>query len=194
GIADLSAFWDFDFSRHSAEGYRGWLRTRYGGLAALNAQWGSRFETWDAVAPVTTTEAMKRTDGNWSAWGDFKEWMDAEVARALSLGTQAVHAADPSALAAIEGAQIPGWGGYDYARLSGAVDAIELYDGGGNVEILRSLNPKLVMLTTSAEPGAQEAHQIWRTLLRGGRGIVFWDPRGDIAFERGQAVAPVLKE
>src|SRR5262249_28142806 len=84
GIADLSAFWDFDLSRHSAEGYRGWLRTRYGGLAALNAQWGSRFETWDAVAPVTTTEAMKRTDGNWSAWGDFKEWMDAEFARALS--------------------------------------------------------------------------------------------------------------
>jgi hypothetical protein len=51
-----------------------------------------------------------------------------------------------------------------------------------------------VLLTTSADPGAQEAHQIWRTLLRGGRGVVFWDPRNDIAFERGQAVAPVLRE
>ncbi|HKF71296.1 MAG TPA: alpha-amylase family protein, partial [Stellaceae bacterium] len=194
GIADLSAFWDFDFSPPSLAGFRRWLEARYGSLAALNSQWASKFAAWDAVVPPTTSEAMKRTDGNFSAWADFKEWMDADFARAIALGTQAVHAADPAALAAIEGAQIPGWGGYDYSRLAAAVDAIELYDGGGNVEILRSLNPKLVMLTTSAEPGAQEAHQIWRTLLRGGRGIVFWDPRGDIAFERGQAVAPVLKE
>jgi len=103
--------------------------------------------------------------------------MDAEFARALSLGTQAVHAADPAALAAIEGGQIPGWGGYDYARLAGAVDLIELYDGGGNVEILRSLQPGMVLLTTSHERGAAEAHFLWRTLLRGGRGVIFWDPR-----------------
>lgn len=194
GIADLSAFWDFDFSPPSLAGFRRWLETRYGSLAALDAQWGSKHAAWDAVVPMTTAEAMKRADGNWSAWGDFKEFMDDEFARTLSLGTQAVHAADPAALAAIEGGQIPGWGGYDYSRLSRAVDAIELYDGGGNVEILRSLNPKLVLLTTSADPGPQEAHQLWRTLLRGGRGVVFWDPRGDIAFERGQAVAPVLAE
>ena len=194
GIADLSAFWDFDFSPPSLAAFRRWLEGRYGTLAALNSQWASKHAAWDAVVPMTTAEAIKRQDGNWSAWGDFKEFMDDEFARALSLGTQAVHAADPAAVAAIEGGQIPGWGGYDYSRLASAVDAIELYDGGGNVEILRSLNPKLALLTTSADPGAQEAHQIWRTLLRGGRGVVFWDPRNDIAFERGQAVAPVLRE
>ena len=194
GIADLSAFWDFDLSRHSVEGFRRWLGQRYAGLAALNAQWGSRFADWDAVVPTTTAEAMKRSDGNFSAWADFKEWMDAEFARALSLGTQAVHAADPAALAAIEGGQIPGWGGYDYARLAGAVDLIELYDGGGNVEILRSLQPGMVLLTTSHERGAAEAHFLWRTLLRGGRGVIFWDPKEEIAAERGRAAAPVLRE
>ncbi len=200
GIADLSAFWDFDFSRHSLEGLRRWLKERYPELAALNAQWGSRFADWESVVPMTTAEAMKRADGNYSAWADFKEWMDAEFARALALGTQAVHAADPDAYAAIEGAQIPGWGGYDYSRLAGAVDLMELYDGGGNFEIARSLNPRLLLLTTSAARGAQEAHQIWRALLRGSRGVIFWDPKYQIAGadgrpgERGRGVLPHLRE
>jgi glycosyl hydrolase family 42 (putative beta-galactosidase) len=199
GIADLSAFWDFDFSPHSLAGMREWLKQRYGGLAALNEQWGSRFSSWDSVVPMTTAEAMKRRDGNYSAWADFKEWMDEAFARALALGTQAVHAADPRAYAAIAGAQVPGWGGYDYSRLATAVDLIEPYDDGGNVEILRSLNPGLVQLRTSyAGPG--EVHAIWRGLLRGSRGVIFWDPKYQIVGEdgrvgeRGRELAPVLKE
>src|SRR5690349_12089254 len=35
GIADLSAFWDFDFSAHSLAGMRLWLKGRYRSLAAL---------------------------------------------------------------------------------------------------------------------------------------------------------------
>jgi glycosyl hydrolase family 42 (putative beta-galactosidase) len=200
GIADLSAFWDFDFSPHSLAGMRLWLKGRYRDLDALNAQWGSRFPAWDAVTPMTTAEAMKRADGNWSAWADFKDWMDEEFARALKLGADAIHAADPRALAAIAGAQVPGWGGYDYSRLAGVVDVMELNDGGGNVEIARALNPKLVLLTTSHDRGAREALQLWRTLLRGGRGIVFWDPKGEIVGgdgrpgERGRAVSPYLRE
>jgi len=200
GIADLSAFWDFDFSRHSLEGMRRWLKDRYGDLAALNAQWGSQFTHWDGVMPMTTAEAMKRSDGNYSAWADFKEWMDAEFARAIALGTQAVHDADPDAYAGIEGAQVPGWGGYDYSRLASAVDLMEPYDGGGNFEIARALNPKLVLLTTSPHTGEKEAHHLWRQLLRGARGVIFWDPKSQIAGEdgrigeRGRSVAPHLKE
>lgn len=200
GIAGLSAFWDFDFSPHSLAAMRLWLKGRYRSLAALNGQWGSSFAGWDAVTPMTTAEAMKRTDGNYSAWADFKEWMDFEFARSIARGSQAIHAADPGARSAIEGAQIPGWGGYDYTRLATAVDVMEIYDGGGNVEIVRSLNPKLVMLKTSFASGAQEAHEIWRSLLRGARGVIFWDPKGEIVGEdgraggRGRDVAPQLRE
>jgi hypothetical protein len=151
--------------------------------------------------PATTAEAMARSDGNWSAWSDFKEWMDVEFALAVELGTRAIHAADPDAYSAIEGAQIPGWGGYDYTHLATAVDVLEPYDGGGNVEIARGLNPGLVLLTTVAGGGsAEEAHHIWRQLLRGGRGVIFWDPKGEVVGEdgrpgvRGRAVAPVLRE
>ncbi len=43
GIADLSAFWDFDLSEQSLAAMRDWLKQRYGSLTALNQQWGSEF-------------------------------------------------------------------------------------------------------------------------------------------------------
>ena len=141
GIADLSAFWDFDFSEASLTAMRDWLKERYGSLTKLNQEWGSEFDTWEQVKPMTTREALQRRDQNFSAWADFKEWMDVVFARAIGAGTEAIHQADPHAVAAIEGAQIPGWGGYDYSRLATSVDAMELYDLGDNIEIVRSFQP-----------------------------------------------------
>ena len=111
--------------------------------------------------------------------------MDVAFARALKSGTDAVHAADPEAVSAIEGAQIPGWGGYDYSRLAVSVDAMELYDYGENVAMARSFNPELVMLTTSFNRGPAEAHRVWRELLRGTRGLVLWDEKHEFAAEDG---------
>jgi len=200
GIADLSIFWDFDFSSSSLHGFREWLKGEYGTLAALNAEWGSHFTGWSEVMPMTTREAMTRSDDNFAAWADFKEWMDVAFARALQLGRDAVHAADPHALAALEGGQIPGWGGYDYSRLAHAVDVMELYDGGDNLEIVRSLNPRMVILTTSSGSGPQEAHRVWRELLRGSRGTILWDPNSQLVAEngdvgpRGREAASYLRE
>ena len=200
GIADLTAAWDFDFSPASLAGFRQWLRGQYRTLAALDRQWGARFGDWDAVMPMTTAQALARTDGNFSAWADFKAWMDIAFAGALQAGSDAVHAADPAALAAIEGGQIPGTGGYDYALLAPAVDAIELSDEGDNMEIARSLKPGLVMLNTSTEAGPGEWRTTWRELLRGSRGVVLWDDKNSFANEdgaleaRGHAAAPLFRE
>jgi hypothetical protein len=176
GIADLSAAWDFDFSAASLSGMRHWLKRQYGSLAALNREWGTRFVRWQEVIPPTTTETMTRTDGNYAAWSDFKSWMDVAYARAIAAGTQAVHAGAPWARAAIEGAQIPGWGGYDYTRLAPAVDVMELYDTGQNLDLAQAFNPKLIPLMTVnwGRPGA--LHRSWREILRGVRGMVVWDP------------------
>jgi hypothetical protein len=200
GIADLTAFWDFDLSPASVVAMRMWLRQQYGPLAALNAEWGTRFATWNAVTPPTTRQAMRRTDGNFAAWSDFKAWMDVAFADALRQGTDAVHRADPSALAGIEGAQMPGWGGYDYGRLASAVDVMESYDMGDAMVIALSFNPHLVMLTTSFGAERADLHAIWREFLRGSRGLVLWDedngvvlPDGTLA-PRGQAYAPVFAE
>src|SRR5207249_1534234 len=128
GIADLAAFWDFDFSESSLNGMRDWLHERYENLSALNQEWGLDFDRWQDVMPMTTREALQRSDGNFAAWADFKEWLDVAFARAIEIGTAAVHDADPEAITVIEGAQIPGWGGYDYSRLATIVDAMEIYD------------------------------------------------------------------
>nr|WP_242481731.1 beta-galactosidase [Paracraurococcus ruber] len=185
GIADLSAAWDFDLSPHALAGFRDWLRGEYPSLDALNAQWGSAFATWEAVLPETTDAALARTDGNHSAWSDFKAWMDIVFARALRAGRDAVHGVDPALLAGIGGGQRPGWGGWDYGLLSQAVDVLETYDFDGNAAIARGLNPGLVLLSTSFLQTPAEWHRLWRQALLGMRGTIVWDGEKDIVAADG---------
>ena len=86
---------------------------------------------------------MRRTDGNFAAWADFKAWMDVAFADAAA-PRHRCGASPPTRTPsrAIEGAQMPGWGGYDYTQLAHAVDVMEIYDTGENLPILRSLNPR----------------------------------------------------
>lgn len=199
GIADLAAFWDFDLSAPSLAGFRGWLPTQYRDIAALNREWGSHFSAWDEVVPMMTSAALRQGDDNFAAWADFKQWMDVAFARAVRAGTAAVHAADPAALAGLEGTQPPGWGGYDYTQLAAAVDVMECSGGEDAIAIARAFNPGLVVLTTSFDQGPGAARAIWRALLLGGRGLVVWD-EGDVVAPdgtpgpRGRFLAPLLRE
>jgi hypothetical protein len=195
GIGDLAAAWDADIAPTSLTAMRQWLRTQYPDLAALNRQWGTSFASWDAVEPELTDAAMRRTDDNYSAWADFKAWMDVAFARAVRSGTDAVHQADPTALAALEGGQVPGWGGYDYSLLAPAVDVMEIYDVGNSVELARAFNPALISLRTVFATGPRETHAAWQHLLLGGRGMIVWDEGDDVvhpdgtATPRGQEIA-----
>jgi len=194
GIADLAAFWDFDFSDESLVPMRRWLATQYSSLAALNREWGSSFAAWDQVTPPTTHEAMQRKDDNFSAWADFKEWMDISFADALKMGTDAIHEVDRDAYVSIGGGQMPGWGGYDYSRLTQSLTAIEPYDIGNNVEIIRSLNPDMPMLTTGFANGNWEKHRVWRELLHGNRGLILWDEKQEYAGARGAEASKYYNE
>src|SRR5262249_49236645 len=146
--------------------------------------WGTTFAQWDEVVPDSTAEAMGRRDDNFSSWSDFKEWMDEAFARAVRAGTEAVHAADPTALAAIAGGQPPGWG-FDYSRLVRAVDAMEIYDLGASIELARSLEPRLTVLLTSFSETPQGMHTAWRALLRGIRGMIVWDEDNGLVTAEG---------
>lgn len=200
GIADLAAFWDFDFSDQSLSEMRAWLKERYGTLAALNRQWGTSFETWDVVTPESTREAMKHTDDNFSSWADQKEWMDVSYARALKIGVDAIRSVDTDAYVAIAGGQMPGWGGYDYYRLSQVLRAIEPYDIGNNIEMIRSFNPGIAIVTTAFARGLWEKHRIWYELLHGARGNLIWDEKFECVSKdgsvgpRGSEVKPYYKE
>ena len=185
GIAETGWAWDFDISPPALADFRRWLQAHYASLAALNAQWGSDFAAWDAVMPMLTDAAIVRADGNFSGWGDFKQWSDDAFATALRTGTEALHAADPQAISAIEGAQIPGWGGYDFARLAHAVDLMEIYEYGHNIEIARAINPKLIVITTSFDASPEEHHRLWHEVLLGARGHVIWDGENNFASPEG---------
>jgi len=200
GIADLSAYWDFDFSDHSLAEMRRWLKERYGTLGALNRQWGKFFADWNLVVPETTDEAMKRTDGNFSSWADHKEWMDVSFARSLRMGVEAIQSVDPAAFVGIAGAQMPGWGGYDYWKLTRSVNFFEPYNIGNNIEIIRSLSPKTPLVTTAFARGPWEKHRVWYELLHGGDGLIIWDDGyeylgkdGSVA-PRGAETAPYFRE
>lgn len=187
GIADLAAYWDFDFSDHSLAGMRDYLRQRYGTLAALNQEWGTSFTEWDSVMPLTTDQALKQPGENFAAWADFKDWMDEAYARALKMGNDAVRSVDPDAYVGIGGGQMPGWGGYDYYRISRALTAIEPYNIGNNVEILRSVNPSLAVVSVAFARGPWEKHRVWYELLHGNRGLLIWDDKNGFVTKSGEA-------
>jgi hypothetical protein len=175
GIASLGSGWDFDFSDQSIVPMRRWLRSQYSTLTDLNKEWDTDFTDWDHVTPLSTNEAMQRQGENFAPWADFKEWMDISFADALKMGVDAVHEIDPHALAGIVGAQKPGWGGYDYSRLTRSVGVMEPYDIGGSVKLAHSLNPDIPLLSTSFASGDWEKHRVWFELLQGERGIILWD-------------------
>lgn len=185
GIADLAAAWDFDLSPASLAAMRDWLRGQYGTLAALNSEWGTGFASWDAVLPLTTDAALAVQDGNFAAWADFKAWMDVAFARAVRAGADAMHAADPLARAGLEGAQDPGWGGYDYTLLADTVDVMEVTGDAPTQALAETFNPSLVTLSTAAGASPAVLHGLWRAALAGSRGVVVWDPDARIAAADG---------
>jgi hypothetical protein len=175
GISVQSTQWDFDMSDMSLVPMRRWLKKQYGSLGNLNAEWGTNFTDWNLVMPETTTQAMTRPGDNFAPWADFKEWMDISFARSLKMGADAIHSVDPHAYVEIGGAQMPGWGGYDYARLTKVLTAMEPYDIGRSIDVAHSLNPKIVLLTTSFRGGPWEEQRVWHELLHGNRGLIIWD-------------------
>jgi hypothetical protein len=51
---------DYDFGPVALKHFRDWLSTQYTNLAALNAEWETKFATWDEVKPFTTDQIKNR--------------------------------------------------------------------------------------------------------------------------------------
>ena len=67
---------DYDFSPIALAKFREWLQSQYPDLAALNAQWETKFASWEEVRPFTTDqikhrlasgEALPRGKPDWQA-------------------------------------------------------------------------------------------------------------------------------
>src|SRR5665213_2117395 len=115
--------------------------------------------------------------------------MDISYASALKMGADAIREGDPHAYVAVGGGQMPGWGGYDYARITKALTAIEPYDIGRSVDIVHSLNPKMVILSTGFASGPWEKHRVWYELLHGNDGLIIWSENQNYLQKDGQPSA-----
>ena len=96
------------------------------------------------TAVLSTRDAVLRPAQNFLASADFKQSTVAAFTRAVDGGPKAVDAADPEASSVAKAAKSPAGDGYRYSRLTGSVEAIELYDLADNIEIVRSFNPGLI--------------------------------------------------
>src|SRR5437773_1275470 len=183
------------------------LETKLGPLAAANARWGKRggwrtsqaptkFANWSEVAAFmkrfyAEVAEIRSTEGwNMAAWCDFRNFMDATFAAAVQRARAMCKAEDPEALCATEGGQAPAaFGWYNYQRVVRSVDVIEPYNTANNVELVRSLNPKVAILGTHAfsfTPGKpltdpdrveqkRKVREIWWQLSHGSRALIIWD-------------------
>ena len=72
---------DYDFNPLALAGFRDWLKTQYAGLDALNAEWETRFDSWDEVRPFTTDEIKHRMGSGEVAPRGRPDWQQVQALR-----------------------------------------------------------------------------------------------------------------
>jgi hypothetical protein len=185
------------------------LEKLVGPLDQANARWGGlagwsapnepiKFANWGQVIAFVNRYykelgEMTSTRGwNVSAWCTFRNFMDGTFADCVKRAGDICKKEDPHGLIAVEGAQIPSaYGWYNYENVVRSVDVIEIANAGNNIEIARSLDPSIILLTTHDSGGSpdrlqtaeqhlkkeQTEHLVWWDLFHNHRGTVIWDNR-----------------
>ena len=183
------------------------LGERLGSIEKANERWGTHttwvaeqhstaFKSWAEVAGFLNRfyqelSQVRSTSGwNVSPWCDFRNFMDETFADAVGRARAICKAEDPHARCATEGGQVPfAFGWYNYENVVKHIDVIEPYNGGNNVEVIRSLNRDVIMISTHGfqhKPGAPLTEEerlyqnrapqpIWWGLFHGHRGSIIWD-------------------
>jgi hypothetical protein len=188
------------------------FNVRCGNRAGWNAPHDpTKFKSWSEVKAFFIRfdkelgEVKSIKGWNISPWSDFRNFMDSTYADAVLRAAAVCKAEDPHAICATEGGQAPfAFGWYNYEQVVRAVDAIEAYNIGNNVEVIRSLKPETIMLSTvgynhklgtpmTAEDRLrqrQEVRPVWWALFHSHQGTIIWDAQEEggtfVDLETGQ--------
>ena len=178
---------DFCFCPHCLEGFRAWLKTRYGSLDRLNDRWRTAFKQWEEVVPLTADEIKNRERlmplKRWvlEPWADHRSFMDQVLADTLAMLRSEARRLDVAVPVGFLGGQAPApYGGYDWGRLLESVDWVEAYDQGGAMEVIRGLGPDVLRVRTYFRAGKGEGlnrHRLWKYFAHGDRGAILWSDR-----------------
>ncbi|MHC4915825.1 MAG: beta-galactosidase, partial [Planctomycetota bacterium] len=175
---------DVCFCEHCMKRMRSWLKERYADLAALNAEWGTEFASWNDVEPLSTQEAFERRESgdlNFSPWADHREFMDDSFARATREYSAEIKKHDPGALCGLEGTQCP-WvfGGWDFARVVPELDWAEPYAWACSPDLYRSLKSsrEMKMIKCTGLGGDRTTREVllWQYVFQAGgyAGSIGW--------------------
>jgi hypothetical protein len=209
GITDQCKAFDFCFCPWCMDKFRRQLEQRYQTLSHLNAEWGTTFERWDEVFPLTTDETMDaQTRGqplNFASWNDHRAFMDDTFVNFFRELREAGRHWDPIGDFSHGGCQGPSaFGGWDYAKVVKDIDALIPYNIGGNQEAVRSFRPELRNISPFFGDDESHIRGIWYAYLHGDAGVIFWDadeaggrfverPSGTLS-RRGKLFGPALRE
>jgi hypothetical protein len=156
--------------------FRKWLKRQYRSLDALNAEWGTRYQSWEKAMPVTWEEAQRR--GNPAPWVDHRLFMSRTLATAFEYARDVARRVDPDGLVTVSGTQIPGsHNGCDWSQIDKIIEYLQPYDGGGQLEMHRSFNPSMILtgFTGYSLFGEPLEHQIWHRFFHSHHGAsIFW--------------------
>jgi len=181
---------DFCWGKHTLAGFRDWLRQQYGSLESLNRSWGSDYDDWDAILPLTTEAA--RREGRFAPWADHRTYMEVSFGRAYQTVRDGVREGDPDGHIALSGTQVTTpWNGCDWHRLDGVIDDFLSYSGGNQWDIHRSFakpGARIGFWTGYGRSGAAVQHEVWTAALQGVlHPQLFWSPsiiNPDMTFSR----------
>ncbi|HET6162578.1 MAG TPA: beta-galactosidase [Planctomycetota bacterium] len=190
---------DYCFGPECLAGLRHWLIARDGSLEKVNAAWGTRFSSVDAIVPPTT-EAARVANAerplaqlSFAAWSDHREFMDEALALRLDELAERVRRVDPGAPVGFTGGQLPSaFGGFDWGRLLRTQTFVEPYEGGLAPALVHGLaRPGTKVVSTWFVPDEADARakyspwEVFPRVARGDDGAVIWSSGAIFEVETG---------
>jgi len=118
---------------------RRYLQGIYGSLEALNAEWGTQYQSWEEVGPILLEEAVKQ--GREAQWADHRMHMETVWADFHGFARDVIREVDPTARVGSDAAGGTGsFGGYDWWKLSKVLGLWNVYPDPAQVEVMRSFH------------------------------------------------------
>lgn len=116
--------------------FRRYLQDIYGSLQALNAEWGTQYQSWEQVGPILLEDALRQ--GREAQWADHRMHMESVWADFHGFARDVVREVDPNARVGSDAACGTGsFGGYDWWKLSKVLGLWNVYPDPVQVEAMR---------------------------------------------------------
>ena len=158
------------------EAYRAWLKEQYDTIEALNASWGSEYQSFDEIELYQAGDVNAKAalnDGILPRWYDRQAFKRHNYAHFCGRFARKYAEMDPPAITGFEGA---GRFGDDYGECIAEVGFWGPYPGIGD-DIIRSLAPRSLITSNwmgyhrEAQPMVQK---MWRMISNGYHGVWWW--------------------